>query len=55
MKKVEIIPIIVGELGTVSKNFGKYVEITGIELNIEHAQKTALFGTARILRLVLGQ
>ena len=38
MKKVEIIPITVGALGTVSKNFGKYAERTGIELNIEHAQ-----------------
>ena len=41
MKKVEIIPIIFGALKTVSKHFGKCVERTGIELNIEHAQKTA--------------
>ena len=40
MKKVKIIPIIVGgALGTVSKNFGKYIERTGMEQSIEHAQK----------------
>ena len=43
MKKVEIIPIIVGALGTVLKNFGKYVERSGIELNIENAQKQPEF------------
>ena len=40
MKKVKIIPIIVGgALGTVSKNFGKYIKRTGMEQSIEHAQK----------------
>ena len=51
MKKVEIIPIIVRALGPVSKNVGKYVERTGIELNVEHAQKPALLGTARIFKV----
>ena len=51
MKKVKIIPIIVRALGPVSKNVGKYVERTGIELNVEHAQKTALLGTARIFKV----
>ena len=54
MKKVHVIPVIVGALGTVSKNFEKHVSDIGIVLKVEHAQKTALLGTARILRLVLG-
>ena len=55
MKKVEVIPIIIGALDTVSKNFEQHVKETGIKMNIEYAQKTSLLGTARILRLVLGQ
>ena len=35
--------------------FEAYVEATGIKMNVEDAQKTALLGSARILRLVLGQ
>ena len=54
MKKVEIIPV-VGALGAVSKQFEAYVEAIGIKMNVEHGQKTALLGSARILRLVLGQ
>ena len=54
MRKVEIIPVIVGALGAVSKQFEEYVEAIGIKMNIEHAHKTALSGSARILRLVLG-
>ena len=54
MRKVEIIPVVVGALGAVSKQFEAYVEAIGIKMNIEHAQKTALLGSARILRLVLG-
>eukprot|EP00794_Sanderia_malayensis_P014775 gene14775-biopygen11863 len=55
MRKVEIIPVVVGALGAVSKQFEAYVEAIGIKMNVEHAQKTALLGSARILRLVLGQ
>ena len=54
MRKVEIIPIVVGALGAVSKQFEAYVEAIGIKMNVEHAQKTTLLGSARILRLVLG-
>ena len=54
IRKVEIIPVVVDALGAVSKQFEAYIEAIGIEMNIEHAQKTALLGSARILRLVLG-
>ena len=54
MKEVIVIPVVVGALGAVSNGFEKYIAAIGIELRVEHAQKAALLGTARILRLVLG-
>ena len=53
IRKVSVIPVVVGILGAVSTRFEKFLKDIGITLNIEHAQKTALLGTARILRLVL--
>ena len=53
MKKVIVIPIVVGELGAVSKELDKRVEKIEITLNVGHVQSTAIFGTARILRKVL--
>ena len=50
MKKVEVIPIVVGALGAVSKKLDKWIEKLGIHIRIELLQKTALLGTARILR-----
>ena len=51
MKKVVVIPIVVGALETITTKFGKYLESLGIR--IEHVQKSALLGTARIIRKVL--
>ena len=53
MKKVVVIPIVVGALGTITTKFEKYIESLGIEIKIEHVQKSALLGTARIIRRVL--
>ena len=53
MKKVEIVPVIIGALGAVSKNFEQYIERLGVQIKTEHLQKTALLGTARILRRTL--
>ena len=53
MKKVEIVPVVIGALGAVSKNFELYIEKLGIQIKTEHLQKTALLGTARILRRTL--
>ena len=50
MKKVEVIPIVVGALGAVSNKLDKWIEKLGIHIRIELLQKTALLGTARILR-----
>ena len=53
MKKVVVIPIVVGALGTTATKFEKYIESFGIEIRIKHVQKSALLGTARIIRKVL--
>ena len=53
IRKVSVISVVVGALGAVSTRFEKFVKDIGITLKIEHAQKTALFDTARMLRLVL--
>ena len=52
-KKVVVIPIVVGALGTITTKFEKYIESLGIEIKIEHVQKSALLGTARIIRRVV--
>ena len=54
MKKVIVIPLVVGALGAISADFEKYVAAIGIGMKVEHAQKTTLLETTRILRLVLG-
>ena len=53
VKKVILILVVVGALGAISTGFQKYVEAIGIEIKLEHAQKIALLGTARTLRLAL--
>ena len=45
--------VVTGALGAILTGFEKYIAAIGIEMKVEHAQKTALLGTARILRLVL--
>ena len=54
MKEVIVIPVVVGALGAISNGFEKYIATIGIEMTVEHAQKTALLRTAKVLRLVLG-
>ena len=53
MKRVEVVPIIVGALGTVTNNLGPNIRKIGIECPIELLQKGCLLGTARIIRKVL--
>ena len=53
MRKVEVIPAVIGELGTVTKHFEKWIEKLGLDLTIEALQKPFLLGTARIIRKVL--
>ena len=53
MKKVVVIPIVLGALGTITTKFKMYIENLRIEIRIEHAQKSALLGRARIIIKVL--
>ena len=51
--KTKVIPVIIGATGTISKSFRKYVSnITGKD-EVKELQKTAILGTAHILRKVL--
>ena len=54
MKEGIVIQVVVGALGAISTDFEKYIAAIGTEMRVEQAQKTALFWTTRILRLVLG-
>ena len=51
---VEVMPLVIGALGSVTKEFGTWTKILGISYNVEVMQKTVLLGTARISRKVLG-
>ena len=54
MKKVIVIPTVVGALGTITK-FEKYIENIGNDIRIEHVQKSVLLQTARIRRYYLAK
>ena len=51
--KVKIIPLVVGSLGAITKQFGNRLKHIGIAVGTAQVQKTVLLGTARILRKVL--
>ena len=51
--KVKIIPLVVGSLGAMPKQFGNRLKQIGITAGTAQVQKTVLLGTARILRKVL--
>ena len=53
LKKTDVIPVVLGAPGIVTKNFEKYVDKIGIQIDLHTVQKTTLLGTARILRKVL--
>ena len=53
MRKVEVTPVVVGALGEFPKGLNKSLQNIGIRVRPEQVQKTALLGTARILRKVL--
>ena len=46
--RVKIIPLVVGSLGSIPKQFGNRFKETGITVEIGQVQKTVLFQTARI-------
>ena len=51
--KVKIIPLAVGSLGAIPKQFGNRLKQIGITAGTAQVQKIVLLGTARILRKVL--
>ena len=51
--KVKIIPLVVGSLGAIPKQFGNRLKQIGITAGTTQVQKRVLLGTARILRKVL--
>ena len=51
--KTRVIPVIIGGTGTILKSFKKYISnITGNK-QVKEIEKTAILGTAHILRKVL--
>ena len=48
--KTNVIPVIIGATGTISKTFRKYVSNIPGTHEVKELQKTAILGTARILR-----
>ena len=51
--KTKVIPVIIGATGTISKSFRKYVSNIPGKHEVKELQKTAILGTAHILRKVL--
>ena len=50
--KAKLIPVIIGATGTISKSFRKYMSNISGQHEVEEVQKTAILGTAHILRKV---
>jgi hypothetical protein len=51
--KTKVMPVIIGATGTVSDFFRKYLSSIPGKHDIKELQKTAILGTAHILREVL--
>ena len=51
--KTKVISVITGATGTISKSFRKYVSNIPGKREVKELQKTAILGTAHILRKVL--
>ena len=50
MRKVIVVPVVIGALGAISVNFKEYMKRIGVNVKLEVIQKTALLGTAKILK-----
>ena len=51
--KTRVTPVIIGATGTISKSFRKYISNIPRNHEVKELQKTAILGTAHILRKVL--
>ena len=46
---MDIIPVVIGALGTVTKKFDKWLEKLELEITVEMLQRPCLLGTARTI------
>ena len=53
MRTEQVVPIVVGSLGSVTKSLDKWLGKLDVKIGISLLQKTTLLGKARILRKVL--
>ena len=53
IRHLEVVPVVVGALGVVSKRLDAWLEKLGVTIRTGLLQKTALLGTARIVRKLL--
>ena len=53
VRQQEVVPVVVGALRAVSKRLDTWLDKLGITIRTRLLHKTALLGTARILRKVL--
>ena len=53
MRKVIMVPVVIGALGPVSVNFKEYMKRIGVNVRLEVILKTALLVIAKILGKVL--
>ena len=51
--KTKVIPVIIGVTGTILESFRKYVSNIPEKHEVKEPQKTAILGTAHILRKIL--
>ena len=52
-RKTKVIPVVIGALGSIPKDLGKNLKEHDTKHNIQVFEKSALLGTAHILRKVL--
>ena len=50
MRKVIVVPVVIGALGAVSVSIKEYMKRIGVNVRLEVIQKTALLGTVKILK-----
>ena len=53
MRKVEVLPLVIETLQTVTTHFEKWIEQLDLAFKIEALQKPCLLGKVRIMRKVL--
>ena len=53
MRKAEVISVVIRALGTVTKDFKKWIEKLALDLTVEALRKPCLLGTTRIIGKVL--